>query len=210
MSSGDHRDHQEVEIKLALRDAASYELARAALGAPSRVVEQVNHYYETSDGGLRAIRGMLRVREGEGAPIVTLKLRPRLQGGLLEAREVEEVLDPAAWEDVAVGRRGLESLDALPVRVALDALPAGARLLRQGTMRNRRSVHPLSEGLEVELDRTELPDGTVDHEVEVETDTPADARPRIVALLDGCGAHWEDQPETKYQRFLAAAERARA
>lgn len=203
------RDHVEIEIKLALLDADSWERARVALGEPTRIIEQTNHYYDTEDAALEAQRGMLRVREGAGAPVATLKLGARLQDGVLAAREVEAPLEAGDWEQVARGERGLESVEVSPVRVALAHLPPGAQLQLVGTMRNRRSVHELG-GLLVELDRTELPDGTVDHEVELETAEPEAARARLVAVLDGCEARWAEQPATKVQRFLAALRRARA
>lgn len=207
MKEGQSRDHVEVEVKLALGGEADYERARAALGAAERVIEQVNHYFETADGRLRAARAMLRVREGDGAPVATLKLRARLTSGVMQAREVEAPVDAATWAAVLRGEQGLETVDLEPVRLALATIGAAERLSPQGTMRNRREVHPLSGGLVVELDRTELPDGTLDYEVEVETADPAAARERIVGILDACGAAWSEQTRSKYERFLESVAR---
>lgn len=195
------RDHTEVELKLRLNEEADYERLRACLGPPVETVEQVNHYFEAAGDGLRAAGAMLRVREGDGPPTVTLKVRARLAEGVLEAREVEASLDAGTWEEIRLGARGMESLDVAPVRVAVDLLGSPARLEVQGTMRNRRERHTMG-GRVLELDRTELPDGTRDFEVEVETDDPADTRQAVEALLRSCGAGWTEQTQSKYQRFL--------
>lgn len=207
MSDGQNRDHMEVEIKLALAGQADYDRVRAALGSAARTVEQINHYFETPDGRLRGAHAMLRVREGDGEPIATLKLRAQLTSGVMQAREVEAPVEPAVWAAVLRGERGLESVDVEPVRMALDHVGAGARLLPQGTMRNRRELHPLGGGFTAELDRTELPDGSVDFEVEVETPDPATAREHVARILDDCGAAWHEQSQSKYERFLHAVAR---
>lgn len=195
------RDHTEVELKLRLNEEADYERLRAWLGPPVETVEQVNHYFEAAGDRLRAAGAMLRVREGDGPPTVTLKVRARLAAGVLEAREVEASLDAGMWEEIRLGERGMETLDVAPVRVAVDLLGSAARFEKQGSMRNRRERHALG-ALVLELDRTELPDGTLHFEVEVETDDPAGARLAVEALLRSCGAGWTEQTRSKYQRFL--------
>ena len=70
-------------------------------------------------------------------------------------------------------------------------------------MVNRRHVVHL-EGYVLEVDRTELPGGRVDAEVEVETDDPEGARRLVQGRADAAGVELFPQTRGKYARFRAA------
>jgi hypothetical protein len=185
------RDHIEQELKLALAGEDDYLRARDLLEPSERVV--------------KAAGMMLRVRQEGGDVVATLKSGARLEGGTLRAREQEAAVDPDEWTAIVSGRAAVGGLRVEPVRAVLLAVGGDADLRIRGTMRNRRSVHRVA-GFTVELDRTELPDGSVSFEIEVETEHPDEAREALVERLEQGGVRWSEQTLTKYERFLRALE----
>ena len=204
MSAGDSRDHQEQECKLELPDEQSYVRALALFGPPMRTILQVNHYFETADRRLAAAHMMLRVREDDETATVTLKSDASLSGATLRNREREARLPRRVWEETKAGKRNLAEATVPPVLAVLDTIGAEARLLEQGVLRNTRTVHPMAPGYTIELDRTTLPDDSVDFEIEVETDRPDEVLTDLGRLLENYGIAYRAQTRTKYQRFLAA------
>ena len=149
---------------------------------------------------------MLRVREerqgGDASPpkvVLTLKRRLQATDGYFVAEESECALPLDAWREVQGGSRDLGSVNAAP----LDAMAIDTPLRCHGVMQNTRHVI-LCEGFTLEVDRTELPGGRVDAEVEIETDDPDGAR--HVVQTHAAAAHVSLFPQTrgKYSRFLEA------
>lgn len=196
----------ERELKLGLSDPEALPRLLQALPAPEAVVEQTNHYFVDDAGSLASTRTMLRVRESrrvdqQGPIEVVLTLKRRLQAvdGYFVAEEEECHLDLGPWSAVKAGTRDLTTLQAAP----LDALSLQAPLRCHGVMRNTRTVI-VDGGFTLEVDRTELPGGRVDAEVEVETDDPEGARRLVEAKAEAAGVALFPQAAGKYARFLAA------
>ena len=196
----------ELELKLGLDKPEALNALLAALPTPTAVIEQANHYFVDDGGVLVASRTMLRVRESrrrdaEAAPtvVLTVKRRLRAKDGYFVAEEHECPLALDDWRAVQEGTRGLASLKPSP----LADLAIDSPLRCHGVMRNLRHVVHL-EGYVLEVDRTELPGGRVDAEVEVETDDPEGARRLVTARAAAAGVTLFPQTKGKYARFRAA------
>ena len=200
----------EVELKLALVDPNRLGALLAALPTPVRVVEQHNHYFVHAGQAGAGVPAMVRVRESfeerDGAMVLkaitlTVKRRHQTVDGLFVAEEHEQPVAGALWEAIGRGEAPLEGV-AGPALDWLRAQGPLGPLRRQGAMTNRRHVVPLG-GYTLEVDRTAFPDGSVDVEVEVETDDAAGARAVVEAAAAEAGVALVDQTMTKYARFLA-------
>jgi chromosome partitioning protein len=221
-----HADGREVEIKAALSGESAATALLAALPpgspAPGPAREQLNHLFDTPRGALRAAGLALRLREEGGHFTLTAKGPSAANGDAAVAdRPEEEVTLDAGWAyDLLGGRRS--PLDVLRTRLAparpalLDALEAAAgnkHLQRAASFRNvRRRVGPvrLAAGeaepveLVLELDRTEFPDGRIEHEVEAEVppEKAGDAQRALEQLFAQAGLPWA--PATsKMERLFA-------
>ncbi len=196
----------ERELKLALVEPDHLPLMLAVLPDPTAVVEQTNHYFVDPEGLLQAQRVMVRVRESrhlhpEGPTTVELTVKRRLasEDGYFVADERECALDPDLWRRVLLGERDLSAIGAAPLApLSLSVL------IRHGTMRNVRHVIPLGP-YTLEVDRTELPGGRIDAEVEVETHDPEGARRQVTILAERAGVSLVSQTLGKYARFIEAS-----
>ncbi len=196
--------HIERELKLRLADESAWAEVRAALGTPKATRRQVNTYFDTPDGRLRVARNlMVRVREAGGAVRLQVKDRIEASDGLLTSRERQAELTAAQWEAVHRGRTALTGLH-VPLCVALFA-EVGAPLHPLGSMVNTRDVFDLSGGYVCELDRTELPGGGLDFEIEIELVAPAHTLEGARAALEAVAGPLDTTPSSpKYARFLDA------
>jgi uncharacterized protein YjbK len=217
---------RERELKLSLTAEEAERLQRH-LGGPLRVLLQRNHYLDTPDERLRSRRIGLRLREetlltDPPAPpryLLTAKGPSRREEAIRDRPEIEVSLTAAAAGDIL--RAGID-----PARSGLAPLrwaareAAGARVAALGSIENLRRIYRLAPGagqppLELELDRTTYPDGSLEYELEVEyppgeAHPPADADPLAGAirdLLTSLDIPWRPSPAGKFRRFL---ERRRA
>lgn len=204
----------EIELKLGLVDAADLERLLGALPAPTSVVLQRNHYFSDPGGLLDGARIMLRVREDldpadPAAPaarvVVTAKRRTNKRAGVFVAEEHEAALDPGAWRAIGARERDLGALKEHPVIAWLRGEVGPVSLASRGVLENLRRAIPC-EGLVLEVDRTTFSDGSVDAEVEVETDDALDrARAVVEAAARRAGVALFEQTKGKYRRYLERA-----
>lgn len=218
-------ESREIEFKLLLEDRSALEaLARAAERRGARrsgPVVQENHFFDTPDARLRAQRIVVRLREEEARFVLSIKGGGEevAEGAPHDRPEAEAPLEDGLAHEL-LGRRvlPLEVLEAAlgpraprAVREVCEA--AGGRELEHvGAFRNHRlRVGPLGlpsggpAALVLELDRTELPGGRVDHEVELEVEAAQLEAGRL--LLEGLCAEAgvRGRPATsKARRFFEA------
>ena len=223
---------REVELKFGVAGPLSFEALLAVLGEcpraslgecpPARAVRQVNHFFDT-DGFDLSRRGIaLRLREEAGRFVLCAKgERPGAPAGPLTIRGEEELEVAAALAGpVLCGTQDVRALfpGADPGRDSLweriRGLARDVELRRVGAFENeRRRVGPYrleagGDELEItfELDRTTLPDGRCDFEIEVELEESADAaaaRRALEELLRAAGVEWK-VVASKAARFFAA------
>ncbi|MCA9522984.1 MAG: CYTH domain-containing protein [Myxococcales bacterium] len=186
---------QEHELKFALEDETDYERLSASLGAPHERLEQRNFYLDSPGGRLRGARVMLRVRVTQTSSVLALKRQlARPEDGYFRMYE-EEVELHHPW------RGDLEVLAQIPLVTQLAHDLGIECLVVVGEMQNLRLCYP-RESFLLELDRTLFPDGSVDFEIEAETDEPAVVADEIAMLCASAGARFRPQTLSKFQRFL--------
>jgi uncharacterized protein YjbK len=155
---------------------------------------QVNHYFETKDLSLREKGAALRVREKEGAFILTLK-QPHNEGLL----ETHQPIGAASF--TALQQKGLlpqgETTDQL-----ISLLGDMPELQYLGMLQTERLEVELEEGLLV-LDRSDYVNVT-DYELEFECKDSETGRVFFENLLKEWKLSW-NEPDNKIARFYRAA-----
>jgi uncharacterized protein YjbK len=179
------RDGIEREFKAMLAGATERERLLSLIGGSVRVLDQRNLLFDTSTRSLAASGLSLRLRHESARWILTAKGEPRPgrmgRPALLSARrEAERVVRPLLALHLAAGtadplpllRQGEPAAMALALAEAIEAAAAGATLAIVGEFRNERTLCdaalPCGTEVSVALDRSEMPDGTVEHELELE------------------------------------------
>ncbi len=167
----------EVELKFQLPGGTAGR-ALAETGEALGSVVQVNHVFDTADGDLRARGLTLRLREEEGRWTVTLKGPASRVGGARDREELEASISARTARAILEGKASpLEALrgsgPSAPLLSRTERLAEGGIRLH-GAFRNRRTrvraKVPGHGDVVLEIDRTELPGGRVDHEVELEVE----------------------------------------
>lgn len=193
----------EKELKIHLKDAGNLKYLLEALPPPVRIVNQVNHYFDTPALDLRRNKAMVRLRESSEGNFFTLKRDAKILAGYLTAEDHETRTEFRARD---IGPGGVIPVSVLPPGIQqIVAQEFGLSDLKHlGRIRNERRVIPMKEGFTIELDETHFPNGQIDHEIEVETADPDAALPVIERILDACGIPFDFEFKTKYSRFLEA------
>lgn len=199
----------EVETKIEL-DERDFERVRRA-GTVRKCVEQLNVYYD-QDWKLakRAATFRIRMLEGE-PPIVTLKVPVRRHRGRREAKEVELGLRTIEEQlSLWSSRRTIDVRSHLPANFRKEMVRLGIRVLsRVGWIRNRRYVVEFDPVGSLELDRIELPDGTVAFEAEIESPDLA-VHQRLSELIHQLAPSARAAHVSKFERFVVALRRLAA
>ena len=224
---------REIEFKLRLEGPAALEavaLAAERRGASrSAPVEQENHFFDTPDAALRSEGVVVRLRREDGRFVLAVK-GARLASGdaRLHVRAEHEaaiperhgntildgaVLDLAYLRD-ALGEVGPELVERLRGIARVETLGhVGSfrnRRLRVGPLRTASEASEAKGGadspqLTLELDRTELPGGRVDHEVELEVaEHHRGAGERLLEELLSEAAVRGEPATSKAKRFFEA------
>jgi uncharacterized protein YjbK len=189
-------DGIEREFKLMLKDAAERSRLEALLPPRRRLLRQRNIFFDTADSRLAAARLTLRLRQENAAWLLTAKGPPLDGRGLLSARqEAERAVSAALAAHLAAGTA--DPVPALaraaPPHVAqaltrrIDAAAAGEPVVPVGGFRNERThvevALPCGAKATLALDRSLMPDGAEQHELELEV-APA-AAASAAAWLSG-------------------------
>jgi uncharacterized protein YjbK len=213
----------EVEFKLLLADESQRErllevLLRPGVLPPEPVIQE-NRFFDTPGGALRAERLAVRLRREEARWSVTLK-GPTLGGRAGPARRAEEEHSLTEGEARAILDQGASPLDAFrrsgrsPLLEQVEARLAGQALVEVAAFTNERTHLPAADvvpelSLAVELDRTSLPGGRTDLELEVELPTGADAEAVELVLrrlLERARIPWK-AASSKLSRLLSILDR---
>lgn len=193
----------EREVKLALADAEEHARLVTGLGPPLRTLEQDNYYFDAEDDRLAAAGVLLRLRLEDDSATVTVKEEhaPRAAGHF-QVTELEAPLPLETARAIARGEQPLADPDLAPLAALTRRFGPLGSLRCWGHMRNLRRCYPLAGGL-LELDHTVYPDGSEDHEVELESADLAAAEAALVALLDRHGVRYQPQQRAKAERLRA-------
>lgn len=160
-------DQVERELKLRLTEY-EWSLLRQELGTPLCIHQQTNTYFDTRQHDLRhRLSIMVRIRSEDSTYELTVKDRILgEQSGQLETRERTEPLRSELATAILERTTALTEADVELTKQLRQQV--GADLEPVGQVKNTREVFALGQGYIAELDRTELPGGRVDYEVEIE------------------------------------------
>jgi len=179
------RDGIEREFKAMLADGAERDRLAALIGGPSAVLRQRNVLFDTADRRLGAAGLSLRLRHENLVWILTGKGEPRTRRSdplrlLAQRGEAERPVAPALATHLVAGTADplplLRRAEPAPVAVvlaeAMEKAADGRPLVVVGEFRNERTLLatalPCGTPVSVALDRSEMPDGSIEHELEVE------------------------------------------
>jgi uncharacterized protein YjbK len=199
----------EVETKFELTADGFRELQ--AIGRICGKQDQLNVYYD-ADWKLAESSATLRIRFScSSEPVLTLKVPVSRSGAVRVMQEFEIGL--VSHRSTLCRSKRPTAIDVereLPSELGDSLMCLGVYHVRRvGWVRNTRLAIEVSEVGRIELDRLELPDGSIVHEAEIETNSDW-AQQRLAELV--CNHAPEAKPSTinKFQRFRQAAMHAAA
>lgn len=193
----------EVEVKLRIPDAASYEtFAQALIPCFKQAHEQENWFFDGAGKELSAKRVVLRLRfyDTDRKAVITVKGAQKLEGGVGIAPEEEETVDPKiARGYLADPQTLLESSSPLIGKLKTQfGLKKG--LVGLGNFHNLRKEYQWRGNL-LELDQTSYPWGTL-HELECETERPQELKKELEELLRSHGVPFSYTTKSKFANFV--------
>ena len=195
---------QENELKYELSEE-SYHSLLGLLSQEGETLSFFNAYFVASeDTGRRDWVLRLRRSGDEGAGELTLKVGRQTSPGAFSSTEYTAEVQsdqPADWEETE------------PMRVFRQEISKVA-IVPQGRARNERKIvqAPLGPVRQWEVDRTELPNGKVCYELEIEYPPDVSPSPEQIAGFRAELEEWMFEhslkatasSKTKYRRFLEA------
>jgi uncharacterized protein YjbK len=199
---------RETELKYAIRDRGDFLDLRDAApwGEREEPESQINDYFDTVALALASRRILLRIRSrGRGKAdepaVLTLKYGREVAEGLFDSMEVECTIDGLTREAARSAPESLLALDVPPI-IELRSLVGKPRLALAGSLSTERTRRRI-QGLVLEVDRLQFPDGSEAYELEVETCEPEAARRKVEALAVARGIRLDPLRVTKFERLLA-------
>ena len=193
----------EVEVKLRIPDAASYDaLAQALIPCFKQAHEQENYFFDGAGKELSSKRVVLRLRfyDTDRKAVITVKGAQKLEGGVGIAPEEEETVDPKlARSYLSDPQTMLESTSPLIGKLKSQfELKKG--LVALGGFHNLRKEYQWRGNL-LELDQSSYPWGTL-HELECETERPQELKQELEDLLTSHGVPYSYTTKSKFANFV--------
>ena len=219
---------REIEFKFGVSEKQAFYQLVAHLKLPQSVltegVTQVNHFFDSPSLCLHKKHFAIRLREEKDKNLLTVKgekTPPPEENSVLSSRVEEEVAVPRQTAvDLLHGRiapqqaiRDHFKSKSAPILTMINTACGDQGLVHIGEFRNIRIHLPAvilpgansSDKLEFELDTSTFPDGSIDHEIEVEIAEHTDAalvESALIELLQQAGIEWHSAP-SKAARFFA-------
>ena len=203
-------DNLEIEIKIKLESFTDYLKLIGYLGAIDCEVYHHNAFFDSPDRKLSAAGYALRVRATDTSGSITLKSRGSQSEAVAVRREVIGEIGSGVARDVINGRTDLMSIECEPIAIIREQFPdLKPTLLLQ--FRNFRKVKRYQLGgtdYELEIDKTDYADASIDYELEVELAEETEAE-RVTAGLQKIFASLAipliPQTKSKFERALDRA-----
>lgn len=191
---------KEQELKLLLN---SEDFNRILTRPPSKVVKQVNYYFDTETFILKNLGITLRIRVENKDVILCMKTKI---GGsfFITSNEVEQTI---SQEDL---KKSINEPDILHnyfsenVKNSLMSNLHKEHLAFLGTITNERHYINFNEKFSFELDHSVFPDGSESFELEVEGITHQKECEDIMRALKAQNISFVLNNQSKYERFLIA------
>lgn len=182
----------EVELKWTLLHPDPIPELSKELGAPVRMVEQLNRYFTPEEGPSL----MVRLREQGGGLVLTVKRHGTRSEQGVTRRVEHEVVVPVDWLPNMVAGDLSDEMEMQLSRFGVQ-LP----LTYRGSTHNLRWFFRLQDK-ELTVDRTTFPDGSTRFELEFEDDAPETMLPTLHALMDRLEIPWKISLRGKFEQFL--------
>lgn len=223
---------REIEFKFGVPDKQAFYQLVEYLKLPESVltegITQVNHFFDSQARCLHKKHFVIRLREEKENNILTIKGEPALEqkeNSILSNRIEEEVILPRkAAEDLLHGVitpqqtiRDHFNSKSVPILQMINTACDTHELVHIGQFSNVRihlppvslTVDGASEKLEFELDSSTFPDGSIEHEIEIEIMQHHSAESIEAALLElfhQAKIVWHEAP-SKAARFFDTLEK---
>lgn len=220
---------REIEFKFGVSEKQAFYQLVAHLKLPESVlaegVTQVNHFFDSPSLCLHKKHFAIRLREEKDKNLLTVKgekTPPPEENSVLSSRVEEEVAVPRQTAvDLLHGRiapqqaiRDHFKSKSPPILTMINTACDDQGLVHIGEFSNIRIHLPAvilpgansSDKLEFELDTSTFPDGSIDHEIEIEIAEHTDAaqvESALIELFQQAGIEWHSAP-SKAARFFAA------
>lgn len=194
-------NHIEIEAKYEVSEDSFARLQSS--GTVIRREQQLNTYYDCR-WALASRSITFRIRRLHLAPpVITMKVPVKESSRGRVMRELEVNLSSKARK--VKEPASLEVANDLPPAFQRELRSIGVnRLEKVGSIRNTRVVVGLAGLGEIDLDRVELPDGTIVYEVEIEHSNDA-IRAQLVGIVLQIAPGARPSTLSKFQRFYEAA-----
>mgnify|MGYP001821022359 FL=1 len=219
---------REIEFKFGVSEKQAFYQLVAHLKLPQSVlaegVTQVNHFFDSPSLCLHKKHFAIRLREEKDRNLLTVKgerTLPPDENSVLSSRVEEEVAVPGQTAvDLLHGRiapqqaiRDHFKSKSPPILTMINTACDDQGLVHIGEFSNLRIHLPAvilpgansSDKLEFELDTSTFPDGSINHEIEVEIAEHTDAaqvESALIELFQQAGIKWHSAP-SKAERFFA-------
>ena len=219
---------REIEFKFGVSGTQAFYQLVEHLKLPASVltegVTQVNHFFDSPSLCLHKKHFAIRLREEKDKNLLTVKgerTLPPDENSILSSRVEEEVAIPRQTAvDLLHGRiapqqaiRDHFKSKSPPILTMINSACDDQGLVHVGEFSNIRIHLPAvvlpgannSDKLEFELDTSTFPDGSIDHEIEVEIAEHTDAalvESALIELFQQAGIKWHSAP-SKAERFFA-------
>jgi inorganic triphosphatase YgiF len=200
-------ENLEIEIKIQLESFADYLKLIGYLGSLDRLEHHLNAFFDSPDRKLSAAGYALRVRATDTAGSVTLKSRGSQSEAVAVRHEFIGEIGSGVAREVIRGRIDLMSLECAPIAIVREKFPDLKPILLL-QFRNHRQFKRYFVGeteYDLEIDKTEFADGSIDYELEVELADETESEP-VTAGLEKIFATlampFLPQTKSKFERAL--------
>jgi len=186
---------QETEYKFVLTQTG-YETLHAYFSdrcGSCKEQAQKNIYMDSEERELTKNSQMFRIRLTQETILLTHKYDLQVEDGFFQCSQEEKEYPRNELTEAH------EILALLPMDTFFERLPTHLEVV--GMMDNFRRVYDWN-GFQLELDRTTMPNGVFQYELECETHTPMDLEVKIRDLFHELEIEFKPQTKTKYARFL--------
>jgi inorganic triphosphatase YgiF len=198
----------EIEIKIQLESFMDYLKLLGYLGPIDRKEYHQNAFFDTPERELGQAGYVLRVRSAELSGSVTLKSLVSQTDALAVRQEMIGEIGAVMARAIMDGHTDLMSLNVAPIAYLRSHFPKLAPVLLL-KFANERQVKRYRLGeleLDLEIDRTEFSDGSVEYELEIELSDQSHYQPvrdAVARIFQSLAIPFVTQTKSKFERALA-------